>query len=294
MKVIGRIDIDNFVKHFPPVFSDSYLKKRISEFDQAFIMSPRQKTKIKKMCKLIPIEWNLKRETILFSFKESMDFSPLQFVSALQPKIFLSHLSALYVLGLTDQSPSSIYCSTERVNKKKEPNAKVEISENLLRQKMTKGYKMTNRYFVYNDSKVYIIEKNPLKSFGVKEIFFAFSESEQNNILVTDYERTFIDSVVNPNYSGGLFNVLKSFDNAILDISKLYDYYQLNNFTYPYWQSIGFILDRLNRPDAGEKWEKKFLNHKKIDFYLSKNYRLDWVKSKKWKIFYPGAIDDLY
>jgi hypothetical protein len=109
-------------------------------------------------------------------------------------------------------------------------------------------------------------------------------------INTTTPERTLIDMVVRPFYSGGSKTVLDAFRNARNKISleTLKELYNKLKYIYPYQQAIGFYLEASGNytPEEINIFEKKRF---KFDFYLS-NAIGNSTYSKRWRIYYP---DDL-
>lgn len=106
----------------------------------------------------------------------------------------------------------------------------------------------------------------------------------------TNFERTLIDIVVRPAYSGGTNNLIEIYRrakdrvsaNEIIKTLKKLDY------IYPYHQSIGFLMER-----AGfEKSEYEQLRKPGLDYKFYLDYK---IKNKKydenWKIYYPAELD---
>ena len=111
-------------------------------------------------------------------------------------------------------------------------------------------------------------------------------------ILVTDLERTLVDIVVRPAYSGGVENVIYAFQFARskVSIQKLVEIYRALNFIYPYHQSIGFYLEKSGVYDEQEI--NRFLNfdEKKWNFYL--DYQMQNPNyNEKWHLFYPRHLN---
>lgn len=87
-------------------------------------------------------------------------------------------------------------------------------------------------------------------------------------IRVTDLERTLIDIAVRPAYSGGVFEVLEAFKNALKDVDlNILDHY-LNqlDYIYPYHQLIGFYLEKAG---CNNKLLSLFLDKKRTSTFIS-------------------------
>src|SRR5690606_7606937 len=66
------------------------------------------------------------------------------------------------------------------------------------------------------------------------------------DIFVTDIERTLIDIVVRPIYSGGIGEVARAYREAAARVSgnRLATYLKSLNYTYPYHQAIGYYMEK--------------------------------------------------
>ena len=93
-----------------------------------------------------------------------------------------------------------------------------------------------------------------------------------------------------PGYAGGVSEVLKAFVRAkdTVDVDVLVCFLDSINYTYPYYQSIGFYLEKagyITHQIAKLKNREKFIN-----FYL--DYAIENpAYSENWKLFYPKKIE---
>lgn len=103
-------------------------------------------------------------------------------------------------------------------------------------------------------------------------------------------ERTLVDIVVRPEYSGGVRRVLgvfrmskaKASINKILKILTHFDHF------YPYHQALGFYLER-----AG--FANDDLHHfvdlgTPVDFYLGYGEERT-AYDKRWRLYYPRSLE---
>lgn len=111
-----------------------------------------------------------------------------------------------------------------------------------------------------------------------------------DKINVTNVERTLIDIAVRPFYSGGVFEVLKTYRLAHgkVSINKLSAMLEKINYTYPYHQVIGFYLEKAKRYRTAQiNLMNKF--DKKYDFYLT-HQMTKRSYSKKWRLYFPEGF----
>ncbi|MBI4465026.1 MAG: hypothetical protein HY647_10005 [Acidobacteria bacterium] len=104
----------------------------------------------------------------------------------------------------------------------------------------------------------------------------------------TDVERTLIDIVVRPAYSGGLSAVCAAYKQAVHRIDVEYMFALLKNmeYAYPYHQSIGFLLQRAGLPEDRNPFSKK---RAEFDFFLDYGINKP-AYDKKWRVYYPASL----
>lgn len=209
--------------------------------------------------------------------------SVYEVASAIFPKGYLSHYSALSVWGLTEQIPKSIYVTVEQ------SNSPIKSIPRLLEQKNIDGaFSKPQRESLtasqLGDFMIILLRGKHTRNLGV-------GPSPGSDAIVTDLERTLIDIVVRPSYSGGVSEVLKAFRNANelhkVAVNRLSGYLNKMSFIYPYHQAIGFYLEvagfKKSQVDLFASREKLY------DFYLAYDMR-DMDYSEKWRIWYPKGL----
>jgi predicted transcriptional regulator of viral defense system len=114
--------------------------------------------------------------------------------------------------------------------------------------------------------------------------------SDRTELRVTDVERTLIDIVVRPVYSGGVFEIANAFHEAAgkYSVNRLCAYLRQLNFTYPYHQAIGFYMARSGR------YKKSQLDLLRqfpmdFDFYLAHGMRQKQYIGD-WKLYIPEGV----
>ncbi|RZK26405.1 MAG: hypothetical protein EOO43_02905 [Flavobacterium sp.] len=203
-------------------------------------------------------------------------------------KSYLSHYSAVNILGLTEQIPKTVYITQEQ---SKKPLASIEISRRSLTQEsidaaFKKPQRVSDIRALLNGYELVLLKGKNTSNAGVRSI------GEGGAVRITDVERTLIDIAVRPSYSGGVFEALKAYRIANqlgnVSINKLLGYLNKMDFIYPYHQAIGFYLERAG--GYKESQIQKFRDIKKeLKFYLAYDMReMDY--SEEWKLFVPKGL----
>lgn len=195
---------------------------------------------------------------------------------------YLSFLSAFYLHQLTLEMPKTIYVTYEQFPK--------HISKHLLTQEsidiaFSKPIRHTKNVAKIGGHTVYFLNRKYSENLGVEKVIL-----ENEAISVTNLERTLIDALVRPEYSGGIdgvVNVFKSAGDRIISVQTFLEIYARLDYIYPYHQAIGFLLEKTNNPNK-ELIEEFFKMPKPFKFYLVHNIPKEKLEfNKKWNIYYP-------
>ena len=267
----------------PVVFSEKELLKQMY---QSKHFTPEIKTAILRTVKKILLKSNTRVEHKLLTFNPSK-VQVIDIVSAFQPSYYLSHFSALYLHELTDHRPEEYFLSKE-IKGRSPIYSKEKIPEKI-RQAFLKSHRKTSNYLRYKKTKIIFLEKQELGKIGVKTKLLTMDKTRQVNLSFTSLERTLIDSIISPQYSGGIKTVINAFAKAKINIQQLYKIYKAYSPFYPYWQSIGFLFYKLKSPYASRSWLQYF-SVPKIEFYLDKRLNENWAYDSDWKIYYPKGL----
>lgn len=294
-KGLTRNDLNKCLKLLKDPTTEIRAFKKIKHFVENFDLTDDQyyslKRNIKENLNYIRIKWfdSTKAKDIVSSKKQ---IDPLELIPAFAEKSFASYFCALFFNGLINQVPKTFHISLERKTRgKRSVNSYAQLDKYKVRDTFMKTPIQTQNIAAYERRKYIFIEREFTEMLGVIDIR-ASAMKKEISIKVTDLERTLLDCIISPHRAGGIDTVFDSFKSAKnkLDIGKLYYYYTKLNFLYPYWQRIGFILQRTIGHELSAKWEE-LMNQKKYEFYLMHEYKINWLLDKKWKIFYPKMLD---
>jgi predicted transcriptional regulator of viral defense system len=252
-----------------------------------------KKNYIRNKLKRLPIKYQLEtyRKIIV---SRTQDVDPLEIIHAFNESAYISFLTALYHNELVDHNPNIIQLSIERSSRGVRTASlftdldRYKVRDTFVKQPRATGYAMT-----YKDHKYEVYSRENTNKLGVYEKGFSIN-SRQLKIPITDIERTLIDCTVAPHRIGGI-DLLLSYYKAAgpkLNLERLRDYYFNLKLLYPYWQRIGFILERSLGSDIADKWNG-FFYQIKSDFYVTHQYKSTWKLDEKWKIYYPANLKAL-
>ena len=189
----------------------------------------------------------------------------------------------MFLNDLTEQIPKTIYFNFEQPPKRNKP---LELEQSRIDMAFNRKVRVSNNIANYKGWKIISLNGMFTKQLGVISI----KGPDENQLRVTNIERTLIDIAVRPIYSGGIFEVLNAYQNAkgIVSINKLVAMLAKLNYTYPYHQVIGFYLEKSgvyksNVIDLLLKFPIKY------NFYLTHQME-DVSFSEKWKLFFPKGF----
>lgn len=240
-----------------------------------FIKFLLQETKLKKVSFGFP-----NRKIIKYVWGEALLY---ELLTTLQPACYFSHYTAMYLHGLTEQVPKTIYINKEQTAKSRGVGA---LTQERIDFALRQPTRISNNFTEYQNYKIYLLNGKNTGNLGVIQM----NDPEEERIRVTDIERTLIDVTVRPVYAGGVFEVLKAYKLAQpkVSVNKLTATLKKLDYIYPYHQAVGFYLER-----AGVYKESSLSLLKKLgfkyDFYLMHQVK-EKEYSKKWRLYFPKGL----
>ncbi len=206
------------------------------------------------------------------------DVSEFEIALAIQSGSYLSHYSAMYLHGLIENIPQVIYTNKEQSRK---PRYGSDLTQVSLDRAFARPMRKTKQIARYDRFQIYLLNGKYTGNLGV-------IDHDLNGITIrtTGLERTLVDAVVRPDYSGGIEEVLKAFAAAKgeASVNKMLAILKKMDYMYPYHQAIGFYLEK-----AGYKESVLQLVEEldiEYNFYLT--YQMtDKVLNDRWKLYVP-------
>lgn len=216
---------------------------------------------------------------VRFTWREA---SPLALGNALAGGSYLSHATAAFVHGLTDERPKTVYVNREQSAK---PPAQGRVTQAALDRAFSPQSRQRRSSLIYTDGKtdfVMLAGKNT-KNFGVvKDV----REPYGGRVSVAGLERTLVDVAVRPAYAGGVDRVVDIYRQARdrAQISRVIQVLKSLDYVYPYHQCIGFYAARAGFPSASLSRLKGLGID--FDFYLTYGMK-DPDHDPEWRLFFP-------
>ncbi len=213
------------------------------------------------------------------------ELSPYELGLALWAQAYLSHGTALFLRGYTDQVPNTVFIN-------KEQGAKRTATTSALSQAAIDrafSHKQRESRYVFHFESWRFVRINGKHS-GRLEVGELIGPKDEH-LEVTKTERTLIDAAVRPVYAGGVHQVLDAYKaakdqfsiNVLLATLKKLDY------AYPYHQAIGFYLQRAGYPESVlERFRRLGLD---FDFYLTHHIaEAERQYDATWRLFHPQGL----
>ncbi len=210
------------------------------------------------------------------------DATPYQVALSLAADTYLTHSTAVFLHGLTDQIPKTIY-----VNREQRPKAASSACLTQGRIDLAfSGRQRTSKYvFRIASHRIVVLSGKHTGRLEVESVDGPSGELLQ----ATSIARTLVDITVRSGYAGGVSQVLEAYRGArgriagerLLGVLKELDY------VYPYHQSIGFLLEKAAWAEEDIKPFRTL--EMKFDFYLLHGMR-EREYDQRWRLFYPKGL----
>jgi predicted transcriptional regulator of viral defense system len=208
--------------------------------------------------------------------------TPFTVALSLRRDSYLSHASAVFLHGLTDQLPRRIYANCEQ-------SRKLESDSEITQAAVDRAFRQPQReaqYIVSGPGYEVVLLSG--KHTGRLEV--GVQPGPQGEPLeVTKLERTLVDITVRSVYAGGVYQVLEVFRAAKdrVSIGVILTTLKKLNYRYPYHQAIGFFMERAGYDEALLRRVEKL--GMELDFYITHGLRRH-AYSQRWRLFFPEGL----
>ena len=201
---------------------------------------------------------------------------------SLRPGAYLSHASAVFLHGLSDQIPKTIYVNKEQSVK---PPPAGELTQPGLDRAFSASQRASTYVFQHEGYRFVLLNGKNTSRLEVSQL----RDPQGDSVDATKLERSLIDIVVRPAYAGGVFEVLKAYRAAKdrISVSTLVATLQQLGYVYPYHQAVGFYLERAGVEPA--KLQRLKDLGLRFDFYLAHKMG-PTAYSAGWRIRFPEGL----
>jgi predicted transcriptional regulator of viral defense system len=174
-------------------------------------------------------------------------------------RAFLSHYTSLSILGLSDRYTTRVYVTTLK----------------------------HHQDIVYHDITIKFIKTIPRRFFGIKTI-----EYSNDEIMISDQERTILDVVNRPEYSGGLSEAIRCLQN-LKDVNWDILLKYIKEFgNKALGRRIGYILDNLDNIQMPNKINRNIKNFSgKNIYYFDPGQK--GIFEREWNMVIPREIAEV-
>jgi hypothetical protein len=243
-------------------------------------------TRIPKVIKGLLKNTKLQLHQLDFPAKKQKRFTwgevPIhQILLSLNPrKAYFSHLTALHLHRLSNKNLKTIYVNWEQSPK---PRNQERLEQAAIDEAFSRPPRITRNWIQFHRHTVYLLNGMNTGELGIESI----TSSEIGIVRVTNIERTLIDIVVRPSYSGGVLGILNAFrkSRGIASVATILQMLKELDYAYPYHQAIGFYLDASGLTGTAALKELG-LPHK---FYLDHQISNPGF-SDEWQVFFPKEV----
>jgi hypothetical protein len=208
-------------------------------------------------------------------------YTSIELAFSLLSRSWISHHSALDTHELVSKCSNKIFVTQEQSQK---VSTKSILKQEDVDNAFKKEQRSLNQIFKFKNQEYYLLKGKYSNRLGVIEMSY-----KNKDVFVTDIERTLIDCVVRPAYSGEVKTIIEAFSSARgkVDVAKMFNYLNQLNYIYPYHQSIGFFLEYTGY--SAKDWSLFDRLPKSINFYLDYNNTNKYL-NRRWLVYIPDQF----
>jgi hypothetical protein len=201
----------------------------------------------------------------------------------LRKRSYATHSTAMFLHGLTDQLPQTLFITTQQ-RWKRDSNL---LDQDAITRAFSKKQRESNIAYKALGCRYVILEGTFCDSVEITSIRIPQSNAL---VLVSGLERTLVDICVRPSYSGGVFQILEAYKRARgqVDMQKLLSIVAAHSYAYPYQQAIGFYLEKAKYSRDAIALFRRLISS--YDFYLAYGL-IETSYVPTWKLYVPRGFE---
>ena len=211
------------------------------------------------------------------------DLDPFTLGLSLRPGSYISHGSAVFLHGLNDQLPKTIYVNKEQSAKPEKP---VVLAQSGIDRAFANKPRTSRYSFAFNaDLRFTLLSGKNTGRYEVEPM----QDRHDSIVDTTSLERTLVDIAVRPAYAGGPHQVLEAYRSARdrASVNTVLAVLRKHNHAYPFHQAIGFYMERAGFPQ--ERLERLRELGLSFDFYLA-NQLEEREYVPQWRLWIPKGL----
>ncbi|MBA1421623.1 MAG: hypothetical protein FAF03_12560 [Epsilonproteobacteria bacterium] len=202
------------------------------------------------------------------------DVNIYDFVQTFGKDGFFSMTTALNLQGLSDSKSQLVFFSKE-LSVKNAPQTK-SLTQEAIDQAYQKEYRLSRNIVTYKEK--HIVYLTPKHTDRIEVI-------QHGDYQVSSIHRVLVEMILNIQYFNGFQTLIEIFEplQERLDVQRIFDVVSAFNLIYPYFQLLGFMLERLGFSRESLKIFKDEVGE--LKFYTEKNkntYQFDAY----WRVYF--------
>ncbi len=196
-----------------------------------------------------------------------------EFVDSLATNTFFSMTTALNLRGLSKFRDDFIFYSQEQKEKNQVLN---KLTQSLIDNAFKKEYRYTHSTASYGAQHVVFLKPKFSSRVEVKKY---------QGFYMSSVNRSLVEIILNIQYFKDFETIIENFKllKNKLNINKIYNVVEAFNLIYPYFQLLGFALNKIGYNNKELDIFKQKVS--KFKFYTQKN-KLKYSYDKYWQIYY--------
>lgn len=206
-----------------------------------------------------------------YSFEKEINIYAL--ASSFKKNSFFSMSTSLNLQGYSNYRNNFIFVSSELSEKNKQDD--IELTQEAIDKAFAKPYRRTHSVGKYEDKNIVFLSPKYTKNYAVIEKQWSISS----------INRAFVEMIINVQYFRNSLEIIDTFIplKEKLDIEEVFDIVDQFDLIYPYFQCVGYYLEKIGfKKEELSKFkdevsELKFYTDKSQDTYKFDDY---------WNMYY--------